>query len=312
MPVRAGSAHTGFMPSLEHEALLELLRNQPALAAYLLRVLKIPLPAFTRAQIDSADLTSIQPAEYRADIVIRLLRRGRKPPVMGIVAEVQLSPDARKPYVWAAYVANLCVRLGCPVCLLVITTDRATARWAAKGVDLGGGNHFAPVVIDPSGVPVVTSKKRARENPELAVLSAMAHCRVASPNQSLRIALAAFAAAVRLDDQRSRLYFDLILQALPESIRKRFQAMALANYEYQSDFAKKYFAQGREEGLKRGEERGRTEGRVALLREQLTLRFGPLPKTAQNHLASASIEQLDAIGKRLLSAKTLDEVFASN
>ena len=78
------------MPSQLHEALLLLFRNRPGLAPDLLRdVLHLDLPLFTDARIDSADLTEVQPAEYRADLVILLLDGV---PVYGIVVEAQLSP----------------------------------------------------------------------------------------------------------------------------------------------------------------------------------------------------------------------------
>ena len=72
-----------------------------------------------------------------------------------------------------------------------------------------------------------------------------------------------------------------------------------AKYEYQSEFAKRYVAQGKAEG--------RAEGRADLLTRQLTLRFGVLPPEALARLAGASIEELDAIGERLLTAPTLQE-----
>jgi hypothetical protein len=44
------------MPSLLHEALLELFRNRPTLAPELLRdVLRVALPAHTEVRIGSAD-----------------------------------------------------------------------------------------------------------------------------------------------------------------------------------------------------------------------------------------------------------------
>src|SRR5881394_1562263 len=104
------------MLSQLHEALLLLFRNRPGLAPELLRdVLRIDLPHYTEARIDSADLTDVQPAEYRADLVILLVDGV---PVLGIVVEAQLSADRRKLYVWPAYTANLRARLELPVCLL--------------------------------------------------------------------------------------------------------------------------------------------------------------------------------------------------
>ena len=54
------------MPSQRHEALLELFRNRPGLAAELLRdALGIELPEYTEARIDSAELSEVQPAADR-------------------------------------------------------------------------------------------------------------------------------------------------------------------------------------------------------------------------------------------------------
>ena len=72
-----------------------------------------------------------------------------------------------------------------------------------------------------------------------------------------------------------------------------------AKYEYQSEFAKRYVALGRAEG--------RAEGRATLLTRQLTLRFGTLAADAVARLGTASIDELDAIGERLLTARTLQE-----
>jgi hypothetical protein len=56
-----------------------------------------------------------------------------------------------------------------------------------------------------------------------------------------------------------------------------------------------------------GRAEGELQGRTALLQRQLTRRFGPLPATVAERLSAASIDELDAIGERLLSAQSLDE-----
>jgi len=151
------------MPSLRHESRLLLFRNQPALAAELIRdALHVNVPHFTEARVVSADLTEIQPAEYRADLVIQLVDGAS---VFGIVVEVQLSVDERKRFTWPAYVANLRARLECPVCLLVVTADDAVARWAAQPVEMGGQYPFAPYVLGPSGVPAITDEAVAQVSP---------------------------------------------------------------------------------------------------------------------------------------------------
>jgi len=281
-----------------HEALLLLFRNRPALAPELLRdALHVELPPYSEARIESAELVDINPAEYRADLVILLLDGV---PVLGIVVEAQLGRDEDKRYSWPMYVAGLRARFRCPVCLLVVTTDDGIARWSSQPIELGGGNRFSPLVLGRSGVPEVVDEARAQADPELAVLSAMAHGTDTDTDKAVRVAAAAIAASIGLDVERSTVYFDLISSSLSEAARKALQSMDPAKYEYQSEFAKRFLAQG--------EARGRAE----LLLKLLGHRFGSLSSESIRRVNTASIEELDALAERVLSAATVDEVFGSD
>ena len=227
--------------------------------------------------------------------------------VHGIVVEVQLAPDERKRFVWPAYAANLRARLECPVSLLAVTVDESVARWAARTVSLGGLHYFTPYVLGPSGVPEVTDEVLARANPELAVLSAMAHGRDADPVRAIQIAIAAQAASAGLDADRSRIYGDLIMNSLGEAAREALKSMATQKYEFQSDFAKHYIALGREEGEALGREEGEARGRAIVIMRLLITRFGCIEGGVIDRIQRASIAELDAIGDRVLSARTLQE-----
>jgi hypothetical protein len=306
---QAGRLHAQCMPSQLHESLLLLFRNRPELAPELLRdALCTALPAYTEARIDFAEFNVVQPTEYRADLVVLLLD---DIPVLGIIVEVQLSTDPRKQYVWPAYVANLRARLECAVCLLVVAAEDSVARWAATPLDMGMGNSFVPIVLGPSGVPLIIDEAAARADPELAVLSAIAHGNDTDYLRSAQIAQLAQVVSLGLDEERSRLYFDLILSSLSEAARQALQTMDPAKYEYQSDFAKKYVAQGRAEGRVEGEIHGRESGercgRAALITRLLGVRFGQLTPEQCARINSASSAELDEMGERLLSAKTLQE-----
>jgi hypothetical protein len=296
------------MPSHQHEVLLLLFHNRPQLAAELLReALRIDPPPYAKARIGSAELSEIDPVQYQADLVVILEDEA---PVLGIVVEVQLAPDKDKRFVWPVYAINLRARLRCPVCLLVVTTDDGVARWAAKPIELGGGNQFVPLVLGPAGVPEVTDPAQARADPELAVLSAMAHGNGVDVRRAVQIALVAEAATHGLDENRNRLYFDLIWASLSDAARKELQmfdpAKFMREYQYQSEPARRWFAQGREEGRAEGE----AAGRAALVCRQLAARFGPLTAEVDARIRCASIAQLDAIGERLLTASTLAEALA--
>jgi hypothetical protein len=288
------------MPSELHEALLFLFRNCPTLAPDLMRdALHADwLPSYTEARIESADLTELQPAEYRADLVVHLISRDGLP-VHGIIVEVQLSTDKRKRFAWPSYVTNLRARLKSEASLLVVTADERTARWAATPTHIGGGNWFTPLVIGPAQVPEITDEPRARRDPELAVLSAMAHGLDADTGKAARIAAAAAEASIGLDENRARLYLDLVLASLSEAARRELQLMDPARYEYKSEFAKRYVAQGKLEG--------ELKGRADLVVRLLTLRFGTLSDDISARIEKASLEELDAIGERLLTAQSLEE-----
>ena len=217
------------------------------------------------------------------------------------------------------YVAGLRARIRCPVCLLVVTADESMARWAARAIELGGGNRFTPLVLGPSGVPEVDDEVRAQAGPELAVLSAMAHGGGTDTDKAVRIATAAIAASIGLDAERSTVYFDLIAASLSEAARKALQSMDPAKYEYQSEFAKRFLAQGeargeargRAEGEARGRAEGEARGRATLLLKQLALRFGTLPNETIERVRSASIEDIDDFAERILTANTIEEVLGS-
>jgi len=185
------------MPSQLHEMLLVLFRNRPALAPELLReVLGLELPAYSEVRLECAELTDVVPAEYRADLVV-LLVDGK--PVLGIVVEVQLRPARRKRFSWPVYVVGLRARLECPCCLLVVTASKKTARWARQRIVVGPGHHLDPLVVGPQGVPIITDVVRARQDPELAVLSVMAHGR-GDVETAAKIAYAAATGVSDLDD----------------------------------------------------------------------------------------------------------------
>ena len=54
---------------------------------------------------------------------------------------------------------------------------------------------------------------------------------------------------------------------------------------------------------------GEITGQAKVLRQQLTQKFGSLPQSAQQRLASASSEQLEVWALSLLDAYTLEAVF---
>jgi hypothetical protein len=190
------------MPSHLHEGLIDLVRAKPRV---LLRLLSPWLGPTLRLRaplrVEPADMTPTRPVEYRADLVLTLGAPLRE---LAIVFEAQLRPRASKRRVWPAYASAVRARFRCPVALVVLCVDEATARWAARPIPLGPpDNVFRPVVIGPAGVPKVVEPRRAAAAPELAVISALAH---AKGPEALRVAASAVIALEGLDDKRARYY----------------------------------------------------------------------------------------------------------
>ena len=57
-----------------------------------------------------------------------------------------------------------------------------------------------------------------------------------------------------------------------------------------------------------GEERGKHEGKSALLVKQMTLKFGPLTPTTLAQIHAASPQQLDHWAEKVLSATDLGQL----
>src|SRR5690606_16761576 len=135
--------------------------------------------------------------------------------------------------------------------LLVVAPDAAVARWCARPIELGHpGFVLRPLVLGPQAIPVIVDEQAAREDPELAVLSAMAHGR---KEVGAAIARAVLGAAQGLDDERCSFYVDLTMASLSAAARRSLEElMKSGKYEYQSEFIRKWIFQGREEGREEG------------------------------------------------------------
>lgn len=250
--------------SFEHEILRSLFVARPALAAELLDVLDVAVPPFDTATIESSDLSQLVPAQFHADVVT-LFSYGDAP-VLSVVVEVQRAPDPAKRGSWPVYVATLAARHACAAAVLVVATTDDVAAWARGPIAVGPGFVLHPFVLAPGDVPVITDPDAARRDPELAVLSAYWHA-AAGDRLAVDVALAATEAVRALDDERAKLYLDVILSRLGDVARAALEVlMRQVDYEYQSDFARRYVAEGRAEGRAEGKAEGEASAVLAVLR----------------------------------------------
>ncbi|WP_437671563.1 hypothetical protein [Sorangium sp. So ce131] len=291
------------MPSVTHEALVELFKNRPTLAAEMLQdALGQPVPAFTEARVEPSDFTEIVPSDRRADAVIVLLVGEQERPAMAIVVEVQLGVDLDKPYVWPVYVTQTRARHRCPTRLLTVTINPKMARWCSQPIDTGHpGWILTPLVLGPEGVPVVTDAEQAKAAPEVAVLSAMAH---GQEEVGEAIGVAFLAAAAGLDEERRALYGDLVLSSLNEAARRTLEAMMKSGYEFQSEFARSYVA--------KGVEKGRLEAKAQAVLAVFDARGLEVPAEVRERvLASTDLAELDRWIRRAAVISDARELLAT-
>lgn len=273
--------------------------EQPAFPADLLRLHGFPLVEFDRAELVPADLSTLNPTEFRADAVIRYFRDDQLE--FAIVYEVQISPDPGKRRTWPAYVANAYERIGCPVILVVVAPKRAVARRCAVPIVVGEpGFVLTPVVFGPEGVPVVTDPEEARQYPQLALLSALAH----GDGADSKAVLDALSIALdNADLQHRDLYAGAVMQALSEAARIYLEeTMATRERRFHLNYL--------QESYERGEAAGEVKGEARAVLEILDARGLEVPDGVREQITSCTdAEQLRVWIRRAAVAATVDDLF---
>jgi hypothetical protein len=246
-----------------------MFRENPSLAPHFLEILfHVEVPPYASVAVVEAALDQLIPVEFRADLVLEL-REASGALVLAIVFEVQREKDPRKKGSWPVYVAVVHARKKCPTIVLVVAPDADVAAWAAENIDLGLGlANVKPLVLGPAIVPEVTDQARADEETELAILSAVAHGN--GPN-GLAVVLAALGALGRLDQEHAAVYFQIIYDALRESMRRALEALIMERTTEATatfpPFAQQLIERGKLEGIREGKLEGIREGKLEGIRE---------------------------------------------
>ena len=289
------------MPPSLHEPLLALFRNDLRLVAELAApLLGTPTDDLGALRTFDTALTDARPLERRVDLGV-VPERG---PVY--LLEVQLRADSEKLWTWPSYVALTRDRLRREIVLVVLTLSPTVAAWARQPISLGPtGSVLVPLVISPAEIAPLTDATEALAHPERLVLSALAHGRGPA---AIDIAEAAARVVGRLDADRAGFYTDLILSALSANARAVLEVALRQGYEYQSEFARRYFFEGLAEGAANG---ALCFGQELLLLS-LSQRGFTVDEALQQRIAAESTpDLLRSWMRRAMSARTLDEVFAA-
>ncbi|MEM9455493.1 MAG: hypothetical protein AAGF11_15025 [Myxococcota bacterium] len=329
------------MPSMLHEVLVDLIRENPEMLIPLLRG-KLGAVELHGAHFGTDDHNYSQLPNLDADLVLKVHDRSQRL-LCALIPEIQLSIDYEKERAWPAYQAGTHRRLNCPTFVVVIAVDPVVARWAA-GPFRTGQTHFRPIVIGPKHLPIIVDPRHARNNVELAVLSGLAHCdepEVEQIGEALWHALDQRSdgrsdepAEGRSDrqsdhqsnppsDRRYDLYWDLFLAAINEATRKHLM-IRLGSYQPQSEWGKQIYAEGESKGLLEGERKGllegkrkgllegRREGQAAALTTLLQMRGLAPGLTVRERIEQCrNLKLLHQWLRRAVTATHLDEVFES-
>jgi len=175
---------------------------------------------------------------------------------------------------------------------------------------MGGGNRYWPLVVGPDGIPKVVDRRRARREPQLAMLSVMAHGR-GKVKTAAAIGSAAARAILRFPKDQRLLYSLLIEAHLSEAARKAIE-MQPGFEMFFSEAQRRNYERGRAKGEAEGEAKGKAQGEaVALLK--ILMRRGLVPTAEQRRriLECADLAMLERWLDRSLSVSSVAALFAS-
>ncbi len=98
----------------------------------------------------------------------------------------------------------------------------------------------------------------------------------------------------------------LTLQTIEEGVREA----SASTKDAIMTLAEQLEQRGELRGRAEGELRGRAEGRRAVLERQLNLKYGTISPVVSAKLAAADSAQLDELSERILTADSIEELFA--
>jgi hypothetical protein len=291
------------MPGIEHNGIVEMFRENPALAPHVLAlVFHKDVPPHASVRVADSALDQLIPIEFRADLVLELFDDAGKI-VLAIVFEAQREKKPRKKYTWAVYWSVARAERECPAVVLVVAPDAEIATWAAEKVDLGLGLAFIqPLVLGPATLPVVTDPTAAASEVELTILSAMAH---GNGPEGLAVVTAALTALGGLDREHAAVYFQIIWNVLREPMQRALEALVM---ERQTE-GKVQFPPFAQRIFDRGELEGRTEEAARAVLTVLRVRGIAVPEAARERiLAERDPARLERWHERAILAPSVAEV----
>jgi hypothetical protein len=298
------------MPSVSHEAPLELLRQKPMLAVALLRQAGVEVPDGITAESGSTDLSVVTTKQALGD-KLTILSDASGKPFRVTINEPQREPEENKTWSWPVYLAVSRSRYHCGATLLVICYDRNTANWARQPIDTGHPDFvLRPIVIDASNTPDPADPAFAEVAPELVVLAAHTGALDLDDSEALDFAVATI---TPLDKDRAELYGSFIMNVASMDARIALEAlMTSAGIEIHPVATR--FAQNlerlREEAKAEGRAMGEAEGQTEMLLTIAAKRGIEVDeRTRDRVLACVDGAMIQSWADRVLTGATAEEIF---
>jgi hypothetical protein len=296
------------MPSVTHEAPIELIRQHPGLAVELLQAMSdVDLPSDIAVSLGPTDLSEVVPVKFLADAVVVVADKATGEAALVIIIEPQGRDDPTKEFSWPVYVTVTRRHLQCQrAFLLVICPDPAEAEKCRRLISTGHpGFDLRPEVIGPLNAPGVGSA-----SPYLAIFAAFMGAMNLEEDQGAR----AFLTAVRESGagvaDRKRLS-TIMLNLASDAARRRLETM-MTTMEWKSDFIEGFVQEGLQKGIQQGLQQGEVKAKSEDVLKVIDSRAINLTAEQREQVTSCTdIAQLDEWFDSALTADTAADIFKS-
>jgi hypothetical protein len=296
------------MPSVTHEAPIELIRQHPGLAVELLQAMSdVDLPSDIAVSLGPTDLSEVVPVKFLADAVVVVADKATGEAALVIIIEPQGRDGPTKEFSWPVYVTVTRRHLQCQrAFLLVICPDPAEAEKCRRLISTGHpGFDLRPEVIGPLNAPGVGSASIY-----LAIFAAFMGAMNLEEDQGAR----AFLTAVRESGagvaDRKRLS-TIMLNLASDAARRRLETM-MTTMEWKSDFIEGFVQEGLQKGIQQGLQQGEVKAKSEDVLKVIDSRAINLTAEQREQVTSCTdIAQLDEWFDSALTADTAADIFKS-
>ena len=284
------------MPGIRHQAVVQVLRDDPQLLVMLLGRLGVRLPSGAVPDLKDSNLSSRDPdylKELIADNVFLFKGISRR---VAVVFEVQSGrPKPDRKLAWPAYLTIARAIHKCDTVLCVIGLSADAVRGSAQMIRTGHPDFSLRPKVTGHGL--LPAPGGAAFGPGLTVIKVMTRELDLTTHEGRMFTLASIAT---VPDQQRELYTRYIRAVVPPPVRK--ELTKLMSTVIKDPFMDRLIA--------RGEASGKAVEAARMLLRYLDSRFDVPENCRQQIEDCADAGLIEAWFDRALTATTLDEIFA--